>query len=130
MELFQLLITKFKEKQPLYIEAFFELSVTFLSHHFQIHKGGRNHSITFYYYPIPNTDVIKEFRKEIWLTLFENYDLYPIRVLSIIKHFKPGYQEPIKEILELPEFRSGGIRIRRQERSEEASCRERVCVPV
>jgi broad-specificity NMP kinase len=101
VELFQILITKFKEKQQLYIEAFFELSVTFLSHHFQIHKGGRNHSITFYYYPIPNNDVIKEFRKDIWLTLFENYDLHPIQVLSIIKYFKPGYQEPIKEILEL-----------------------------
>jgi hypothetical protein len=100
VDLFQLLITKFKERQQLYIEAFFDLSGTFLCHHFRIHKGGRNYSITVYNYPIPFNEVIKNFRKEIWETLFENYDLYPVQIFSIIKHFKPSYQEPIKEILE------------------------------
>lgn len=100
VELFKLLITKFKEKKPYYVEAFFELSSTFLSHHFEIHKGGRNNSIVFYHYPIPFNDIIIEFRKEIWNTLFENYEFYQIQILSIIKNFRPGYKRPIKEILE------------------------------
>lgn len=100
VELLKLLISKFKESKPQYIEAFFALSSTFLSHHFQIHKSGRNHSIIFYNYPIPFNDITKEFRKEIWKTLINNYELYPTQILSIIKNFKPGYQEPIKEILE------------------------------
>lgn len=100
VELFKLLISKFKENKSPYVEAFFALSSTFLSHHFQIHKSGRNHSIIFYQYPMPFNDITKEFRKEIWKTLIENYEQYPSQILSIIKTFKPGYQEPIKEILE------------------------------
>jgi hypothetical protein len=100
VELFKLLISKFKEKQAPYVETFFALSSTFLQHHFQIHKGGRNHSIIFYYYPIPFNHITKEFRKEIWNTLIDNDELYPSQILSIIKNFKPGHQEPIKEILE------------------------------
>jgi len=101
VELFNLLIAKFKDKQPHYVEAFFALAGTFLSHHFQITKGGRNHSITFYQYPLPFYEVTKDFRKSIWTTLFENYKAYPKQVLSILKNFRPGYNEAIPEILEL-----------------------------
>jgi hypothetical protein len=98
VELFKLLISKFKEKKSPYMEAFFALSNTFLSHYYKIHKGGRNHSITFYDYPIPFNNIIKEFRKEIWKTLIDGYELCPIQILAIIKNFKPG--KSIKEILE------------------------------
>lgn len=100
VELFKLLIAKFKDKQQHYVQAFFALAGTFLSHHFQITKGGRNHSITFYQYPLPFYEVTKEFRQEIWTTLFDNYDSYPKEIFSIISHFKPGYKEAIPEILE------------------------------
>lgn len=100
VELFNLLIAKFKEKQPHYVEAFFALAGTFLSHHYQITKGGRNHSITFYQYPLPFYEVTKDFRKSIWTTLFENFKTYPKEVLSILKSFRPGYKEAIPEILE------------------------------
>lgn len=100
VELFKLLILKFNENKAPYVESFFALSITFLSHHFQIHKSGRNHSIIFYHYPIPFNDVTKEFRKGIWKTLIDNYEIYPVQILSIIKNFKPGYKEPIKEIIE------------------------------
>lgn len=99
IELFKLLISKFNEKQLTYIDAFFVLSSTFLSHHFHINKSGRNHSFISYHYPIPFNATIKNFRKEIWETLIDNYEIYPTQVLSVIKKFKPGYQQPIKEIL-------------------------------
>lgn len=100
VELFNLLIAKFKDKQSHYVEAFFALAGTFLSHHYQITKGGRNHSITFYQYPLPFYEVTKDFRKSIWTTLFENFKIYPKEVLSILKNFRPGYKEAIPEILQ------------------------------
>lgn len=100
VELFNLLIAKFKAKQPHYVEAFFDLAGTFLSHHYQITKGGRNHSITFYQYPLPFYEVTKDFRKSIWTTLFENFKTYPKEVLAILKNFRPGYKKAIPEILE------------------------------
>lgn len=100
VNLFKLLITKFKEKQPHYVEAFFALAETFLSHHYQITKVGRNHSITFYQYPLPFYEVTKDFRRSIWETLFESYKTYPKEILAIIKNFRPGYKEAIPEILE------------------------------
>lgn len=99
VELFNLLIAKFKDKQPHYVEAFFALAGTFLSHHYQITKGGRNHSFTIYQYPLPFYEVTKNFRKSIWTTLFENFKPYPKEVLSILKSFRPGYKEAIPEIL-------------------------------
>lgn len=100
VELFNLLIAKFNAKQPHYVEAFFALAGTFLSHHYQITKGGRNHSITFYQYPLPFYEVTKDFRKSIWTNLFENFKTYPKEVLAILKNFRPGYKESISEILE------------------------------
>ena len=100
VELLNLLIAKFNAKQPHYVEAFFALAVTFLSHYYQITKGGRNHSITFYQYPLPFYEVTKDFRKSIWTTLFENFKTYPKEVLAILKNFRPGYKEAISEILE------------------------------
>lgn len=75
VELFNLLITKFKEAQPHYVEAFFAFAGTFLSHHYQITKGGRNHSITFYQYPLPFYEVTKDFRKAIWTTLVNSIEV-------------------------------------------------------
>lgn len=100
VELFKLLITKFKEKQPHYVQAFFELSGTFLAHHFQITKSDRGHSIVFYQYPLPFYEITKDFRQTIWTTLFESYETYPKEVFSIISHFKPGFRDAIPVILE------------------------------
>ena len=100
VDLFKLVISKFEEKQSPYLEAFFALSSTFLSHYYRIHRSGRNHSIVIYHYPIPFNDITKKFRKKIWKTLTGNYELYPFQVFSVIKNFKPGYKEHIIEILE------------------------------
>jgi len=99
VELFNLLISKFTLKQSPYVEAFLALSGTFLSHQYQITKGGRKHIVTFYQYPLPFYDVTRDFRKTIWTTLFKNFETYPKEVFSIISHFRPGIKEAIPEIL-------------------------------
>lgn len=98
--LFELLVAKLKEKEPHYITAFFALTATFLSHQYRVVKGGRKHSISFYNYPLRFTEVIRDFRKRLWTTLFESYQQYPNNVLSILKDYNPGYPEAIVEILE------------------------------
>lgn len=99
-ELFNLLVKKFKEGQPHYSEAFFALTKTFLAHHYQISKGGRNLTITFYQYPLPNTEIIRNFRKYIWDTIIENYESFPAEMFLIIRDFRPGMRESIIPILE------------------------------
>ena len=76
-ELFGLLIQKFKSEEIHYRKAFFALSETFLSHHFDIFGSGRKHSISFHSYVLPTYDIILKFRRDIWTALFENYDKYP-----------------------------------------------------
>lgn len=98
-KLFELLIQNFHQGKPHYIAAFFALSQTFLGHHFQITKGGRKNTVTFYQYPLPFYDVTQEFREKIWTTLLNAYSTHPNNVLHLLKNFKPGYQKAIPEIL-------------------------------
>lgn len=90
IELFSLLIRKFREGEPHYIEAFFSIAKTFLSHKFHITESGRKNTIVFYDYPIPINEITKNFRKQIWEFLFENYKEYPDRIIEILKDFRQG----------------------------------------
>lgn len=100
VELLNLLISKSKEKQLHYLQVFFTLSNTFLSHHFESTEGGRNHSYIIYNYPIPFCEIITEFRKSVWTTLFDYYETYSDEVLSVIKEFRAEFKDAIPEILE------------------------------
>ena len=100
IELFNLLIAKFRKGEAHYVKAFFALSETFLSHFYQITRGGRNNSITLYQYPLPLDEVIIKFRKSLWITLFDHYEIYPKDIILIIKHVKNVFAKPIPEILE------------------------------
>jgi hypothetical protein len=100
VELFNLIINKTKENKDHYLEVFFALSPIFLSHFFQINKGGRKHTITFYEYPLPFYEVTRDFRKRLWETLFEMYESHPQKIFNVIKSFRPGIRGSIIEILE------------------------------
>jgi hypothetical protein len=99
VELFNFLTKKFKLNEPHYVEAYFALSKTFLGHYFQIFKGGRNHTVTHYRYPLPFTETIKSFRKQIWETLIQNYETYPEKVFNVLKDYQPSFREIVKEVL-------------------------------
>lgn len=100
VDLFELIINKVKEKKPHYMATFFTLSGTFLAHHYQVTKGGRNGSISFYDYPLPFYEITKDFRESIWTTLFASFENYPEEVLSAIQKFRPSSREAIPEILD------------------------------
>lgn len=92
-KLFDLLRKKALKKEPHYVSAFFALSKTFLSRYYQVTKGGRNHSIVFYDYPLQPVPVIKEFRRLQWKFLRELFDQYPDEILDVLDSFKPHHRD-------------------------------------
>lgn len=88
-KLFDLLREKFVAKESHYVSAFFALSKSFIARQYQVTKGGRNHSIVFYAYPLPFVPLIKEFRKKQWQFLKDIFDQYPNEGLEVLKSFGP-----------------------------------------
>jgi len=98
--LFELLISKFNTNEQHYIEAFFSLARTFLSHNFRITSGGRNHTISYYTYQLPLVGAIKDFRKKVFETLLSNFDKNPNKVLLVLNKLGSGVENAVPEILE------------------------------
>lgn len=95
--LFQILISGLNRKDLLYSRAFFELSKTFLSFKFRQSKTVKNNSISIYDYPLPNNTWIKEFRKNIWESIDNNFSDDAFSLLESYTQRSPG---AIKEIME------------------------------
>jgi hypothetical protein len=100
VDFIQILIDNAHSGNPHYMAAFFTLSKFFLQQSFQVSEGGRNHSISFYEYPLPLYSVTKELRILIWEKLFECFENYPEEVYGVIKDFKPSYHELNNEVLD------------------------------
>ena len=96
--LFDLLIEKTLTNQPHYRAAFFELSLTFLAHQYQITKSVKQNAISFYQYPIPFTDIIKTFRQKIWGTFKKLTANHKEKVKQTLQKFSPGLREPDKNL--------------------------------
>lgn len=95
--LFKILIDGLNRKDLLYSKAFFELSKTFLSFKFQQSESGRNYSFSIYYYPLPNNTWTREFRKNIWESIDNNFwdDAF-----NLLESYAQRSPDVIKEIME------------------------------
>lgn len=100
VDFIQILIDNAHSGNPHYLAAFFELSKFFLQQSFQVSEGGRNHSISFYEYPLPLYSVTKELRASIWEKLFGCFENYPKEVYEVIANFRPSYHELNPEVLD------------------------------
>lgn len=100
VDFIDILIENSKNNKPHYISAFFALVKSFLAHTFNVTHGGRKHTITWYNYPLPFNEVIKELRKKIWETLFDNYEKYPNEVFEVLIEFKPTHHDLVPEIMD------------------------------
>ncbi len=98
--LFEILINGTNNNDILYLNSFFELSKTFLNYKFQHTKGGRNHSIYFYSYPIPNNQLIQGFRKKIWDTLDSKFKLYQNESFNLLENYSRVSPDVNKDIME------------------------------
>ncbi|WP_321345209.1 hypothetical protein [uncultured Draconibacterium sp.] len=94
------LIEGVNSNDKLVTALFFELSKTFLAFKFHQTKSGRNHTIIFYDYPIPNNRVIQEFRKKIWNTLNDCFNFYPDKCFDVLKSYAQVNPDVSKEIME------------------------------
>lgn len=97
--LFEILINELDKNDLLYSCIFFELSKKFLSFQFQHSKSGRGHTISFYRYPIPNDELIQEFRKNIWDAIDLNFKKYPDKALDFLHSQSSMHPDVIKDIM-------------------------------
>jgi len=95
--LFELLISGLNKKDILFTSAFCELSKTFL--HFKYHhtKGGRHNTITFYNYPLPYNSKIRDFRRNIWDNIDNNFS---DNMFEILQSYSQNRSDIIKEIMQ------------------------------
>lgn len=98
--LFDCLIDGLNTKDELYSIAFFELSKSFIAYKYHQLKGGRKNSITWYDYPIPTSQTIKEFREKIWNSVIENFDNYPQESFRLLLSHPNGRRDITKDLLE------------------------------
>jgi DNA polymerase III delta prime subunit len=97
--LFNYLITNFRKDGQLFPLVFFELSKTFLKYKFQHTEGGRNHSFSWYFYPIPNNQSIQEFRRKIWDAVYTNYNLNSKVAFELLQSYALVNPDVEKEIM-------------------------------
>ncbi|ASS47509.1 MAG: hypothetical protein A3D31_16885 [Candidatus Fluviicola riflensis] len=98
--LFQILIDGLNKKDDLFSISFYELAKTFLSFKFHQAKGGRNHSFYWYDYPVPNSQPIQLFRKQIWEALETNFENYPINSFELLQSYSCVRPDVSKEVME------------------------------
>lgn len=98
--LYQIILERLKKEDPLFTTAFYELSKTFLAFKFHHTKSGRNHSIYWYDYPIPNIPTIKRFRKNIWNAIENNFQNNPNDSFNLLLSYASISRNVTKEIME------------------------------
>lgn len=104
--LFNILIEKLQNKEPIYAAAFFGLSKKFLHFEFQHSRGGRNSTIHFYHYRIPNKLIMNNFRRKIWKTVDGSFDLYPELAFDLLKSYSQPHPDVANVIMafEIPQI--------------------------
>ncbi len=98
--LFQILLDGLNKKDNLCASIFYELSKTFLSFKFRHTKGGRNHSFYWYEYPIPNSQEIQEFRKNIWVSVANDFNNSPAESFSLLQSYASVSPDVLREVME------------------------------
>ena len=95
--LFDILINGLTNRDTLYTKAFYELSKTFLSFKFEHTEGGRNHSITIYFYSLPFNESTKKFRKRVWECINANFTK---EAFVLLENYAQPTLDVVKEVIE------------------------------
>ena len=84
----------------LYTAVFYELSKTFLTFKFHHTRSGRNHTIYWYVYPIPNIQIIHNFRSQIWDAIDSKFRTHENDSFNLLLSYSAKNPDVIKEIME------------------------------
>jgi hypothetical protein len=98
--LYQILLNGLSLDDKLISTVFYELSKTFLSFTFNHTKSGRNHTIYWYDYPIPNIPPIHNFRQNIWKAIEQNFEKNQTESFDLLLSYSSVRPDVTKEIME------------------------------
>lgn len=98
--LYNILYKGLQSHNPLIPVSFYELSKTFLNFQFRQTQSGRNHSVVFYHYPIPNHEIIHLFREKIWNAVKIHFDDYPELSINLLANYAKTQPDVSKAIME------------------------------
>ncbi len=98
--LYQILLNGLSIDDKLISTVFYELSKTFLSFTFNHTKSGRNHTIYWYDYPIPNIPPIHNFRQNIWKAIEQNFEKNQTESFDLLLSYSSVRPDVTKEIME------------------------------
>ncbi|MGD7046149.1 hypothetical protein [Jeotgalibacillus proteolyticus] len=93
LTLFELLINRVKKGDNLYSVTFYELAKTFLKFTFEVVKASRGDKITFYKYELSNIEKLQLFRRNIWDTVINQFDINNIMSLDLLVFYCEEYTE-------------------------------------
>ncbi|ARK12181.1 ATP-binding protein [Fibrella sp. ES10-3-2-2] len=102
--LFQILIDNLSKDDPLFTKVFYNLSNTFLSFKFHHIKGGRNHTVHWYDYHIPNIPAIRNFRQRIWNAVELNFEKNSGDSFDLLLSYSSVRPDITKELMEFDIF--------------------------
>ncbi|MGI8314905.1 hypothetical protein [Halobacillus mangrovi] len=100
--LFNLLVNGLMCGDDLYTASFYEITKNLLELSFHHVKGGRKNTINIYDYSLPYIRPVREFRSNIWCTLFKNFNKHPNLSIEVLKHYI-NKRDP-KSVKEVEEF--------------------------
>lgn len=92
-------LLKHLDDDPGYLKAFFELSKNFLAFKFQHSKGGRNYTITIYWYALSNSPRIRSLRNRIWVALEEKFKKDVPSAISLLESYAQRNPDVDKDIM-------------------------------
>ena len=98
--LFNIIIDGLEKGDKLCRILFYELSKTFLKFRYNQTKSGKGRQIYWYDIKTPNVKPIREFRKNIWLTIIDQFEDNQNNSLTVLNDYAPNSPFKIKEIME------------------------------
>jgi len=98
--LFQVILDGLNNNDSLLSKSFYELSKTFLSFKFSQTRSGRNNSVYFYDYPLPNTPLIHDIRRDIWDAIDTHFEKNPEESLQVLQSYANVTPNVVEDIME------------------------------
>lgn len=98
--LFKILIDGLNAKDKFFSTVFYELAKTFLGFSFRHTKGGRKMSFYMYQYPVPNTQTIQIFRKNVWDAVQKNFPLNPDKSFELLQSYSHIHPDVSKNVMQ------------------------------
>lgn len=101
LALWDLIVSKAKNKQSIYVQAYFHLAAELMKPSFHVSSAGRKaNTISMYNFSVRLMQGVVTFRKLTWDFLLENFDLYPKLSIEFLLRYLERSPDKVKDIYE------------------------------